>query len=126
MKLSKHMMVIALMTSALAGPAPAQEGPSPGFAALHDALHLRPDQEQAWQIFQRASARDPQDTARHREAYERMESLPAPQRMDLAIQLLRSDLEQLERRGDALKAFYATLSADQRQSFDRETLPPRQ
>lgn len=117
---------LAVVGVLLAGPAQAQQGPPPGFAALHDALRLRPDQEQAWQAFQRSSAGDPQEAERHREAFERMDRLAAPQRMDLSIQLMRSDLEQLERRGEALKAFYATLSPDQRERFDRETLPPRQ
>lgn len=125
MNKSKHMMVaaaIALMPPTLAS---GQEAP-PGLTTLHDALRLRPDQEQAWQVFQRSSTRDSQDDARHRDAYQRMESLEAPQRMDVAIQLMRSDLNQLERRGDAMKAFYATLSPDQRETFNRETLRPPQ
>ena len=126
MKILKQSIAAALMSVTLAGPVLAQQGLPPGFTALHDALRLRPDQEQAWQIFQRASAGDPQDAERHRETFARMDRLAAPQRMDLSIQLMRSDLEQLERRGDALKAFYATLSPEQRESFDRETLPPRQ
>jgi hypothetical protein len=55
-----------------------------------------------------------------------MGSLRAPQRFDLSIQMMRSDLEATERRANALKAFYATLSPDQQAIFDRETLPPRQ
>jgi hypothetical protein len=35
---------------------------------------------------------------------------------------MRSDLQEMERRGDALKAFYATLSPDQQATFDRETM----
>src|SRR5690348_11057781 len=81
MKFSKHMIVVAMLPLMLAGPALAQGG-SPDFAALHDALRLRSDQEQAWQMFQRANARDSQDEARHRDAYDRMENLQAPQRMD--------------------------------------------
>jgi len=126
MTLLKHVMALAFLPLMFADLAVAQDAPPPGFAALHDALRLRPDQEQSWQIFQRASAIDPEDSARHREAYEKMPGLQAPQRMDLEIQLMRSDVEQLERRGDALKAFYATLSPDQREAFDRETLRPPQ
>jgi hypothetical protein len=38
--------------------------------------------------------------------------------------MLREDLEKLERRANAMKAFYATLSPGQKDTFDRETLPP--
>jgi len=97
-----------------------------GWDQLHDVLRLRPDQDQAWRTFQRASAGDPQDDTRRRDAFNRMGDLKAPQRMDLSIQMMRSDLELMERRTDALKAFYATLSPDQQAIFDRETMrPPR-
>jgi len=107
----------------LTGTAVAQNAPPPGFAALHDSLALRPEQEQAWQSFRRAMEASLGEVARHRQTYEQMDSLNAPQRIDLSIQLMRSDLRQLERRGDAMKAFYATLSPEQKTIFDRETLP---
>jgi len=107
----------------LTGTAVAQNAPPPGFAALHDSLALRPEQEQAWQSFRRATEASLGEVARQRQTYEQMDSLNAPQRIDLSIQLMRSDLRQLERRGDAMKAFYATLSPEQKTIFDRETLP---
>ena len=38
--------------------------------------------------------------------------------------MMRSDLEGMERRRDALKDFYEALSPDQQAIFDRETLRP--
>jgi len=110
----------------VAGPVAAQPDPSQWSARLHNALRLRPDQEQAWQVFQQASTPSADDESRQRDAFDRMGSLRAPQRMDLSIQMMRSDLRDMERRGDALKAFYATLSPDQQAVFDRETSRPPQ
>jgi len=121
----KLPLVLALMLS-LNGPLAAQPSQPPSLDQIHDALRLRPDQEQAWQIFQQASQPTPQDEARQRDAFQRMGSLQAPQRFDLSIQMMRSDLDQMERQASALKAFYATLSPDQQAAFDRETAPPRQ
>jgi len=53
-----------------------------------------------------------------------MARMTAPQRVDAAIEMEKSDLAAQQRRGAALKAFYETLSPQQRQVFDRETLPP--
>jgi len=89
---------------------------------LHSALRLRPDQEQAWQIFQQASTPNAQEDARRQQAFESMGRMRSPQRMDLSIQMMRSDLQDMERRGDALKTFYGTLSPDQQAVFDRETM----
>ena len=120
------------LTLALTGPLAAQprQPPPPESGQsvddLHDALRLRPDQERAWQVFDEASRPDPQEEDRQRNAFERMGSLRAPQRFDLSIQMMRSDLEATERRANALRAFYATLSPEQQAIFDRETLPPRQ
>jgi protein CpxP len=127
MNIPKLVMASAFTLFMIAGPVAAQPDQSQQWAArLHDALRIRPDQEQAWQTFQRASTPSDQDEAQRRDAYQRMGSMRAPQRMDLAVQMMRSDLQEMERRGDALKAFYATLAPDQQQVFDRETMRPPQ
>jgi len=126
MNFSKTVMASAFLLAMAASPLAAQPDPSQWSARLHSALRLRPDQEQAWQVFQQASIPSPQEDERHRDAYERMGSLRAPQRMDLSIQLMRSDLQEMERRNEALKAFVTILSPDQQAIFDRETLRPSQ
>ena len=131
MTMTKLPFVLAL-TLALTGPLAAQPRQPPPQESgqsvddLHDALRLRPDQERAWQMFDEGSRPDPQEEARQRNAFERMGSLRAPQRFDLSIQMMRAELEATERRANALKSFYATLSPEQQAIFDRETLPPRQ
>jgi LTXXQ motif family protein len=96
---------------------------SPAFESLHSDLRLNPSQEDAWRIFQQAYAVDPQEFAKQRTAEARLTSLPAPQRIDLAVDLAKASLAGLQRRGVALKVFYATLSPDQQHIFDRDTLP---
>ena len=131
MTMTKFPFALASML-ALAGPLAAQPRQLPPQESdrsvddLHDALRLRPDQERAWRIFDEASRPDPQEEDRQRNAFERMGSLRAPQRFDLSIQMMRSELAATERRANALKIFYATLSPEQQAIFDRETLPPRQ
>src|SRR3974377_1517335 len=88
---------------------------------LHDALHLTAAQQGAWRDFAAASAPDAEREARERSAEEMLPNLPAPRRVDLSIAVARSDLESLERRGAALKAFYAQLTPTQQAIFDRET-----
>jgi protein CpxP len=121
MKLAHLLFASALL---FAGPLPALAQPDgpPQLSRLHDALRLRPDQEPAWQSFERASAMDAQEAARQQSAFENMRNLKAPQRMDLSIQMMRTDLESMQRRSEALKSFYASLSPSQQAIFDRETL----
>jgi hypothetical protein len=123
MTVSKLLLASTIILS-LTAPLAAQPGQPPSLAQLHDSLRLRPDQEQAWRTFDMASRPDPQEDARRRDAFERMDSLRAPQRMDLSIQMMRSDLDQMERQAAALKSLYGTLSPDQQAAFDRETAPP--
>lgn len=91
---------------------------------LHDALNLRSDQEASWESYARTLAMDPQEAARRRDFAERMPRLTAPQRVDLSIQMMQADLATMQRRGAALKSFYATLDPEQQQIFDRETMQP--
>jgi protein CpxP len=119
----KFLMATVLVL-ALTTPLAAQPGPPPSLERLHDSLRLRPDQEQAWRSFEMASRPDQREEARRQDAFQRMGSIRAPQRMDLSLQMMRADLDQMEREADALKALYATLSPDQQETFDRETLPP--
>ncbi|MGH6827713.1 MAG: Spy/CpxP family protein refolding chaperone [Rhizomicrobium sp.] len=97
---------------------------SPEMQQLHDALNLRPDQEASWQTYARSLAIDPQEAARRRDFDERMESLNAPGRVDLSIQMMKDGLAVMERRGAALKIFYAALTPSQQAAFDRETMQP--
>jgi hypothetical protein len=106
-------------------PASAQSESIAALSSLHQALRLDPSQEKAWQAY-RAEASIPtvaQD--RRRAAAELFPTLTAPQRMDLVEAEMRQELTDLRRQSVALKAFYSTLTAEQRRIFDAQTLPPQ-
>jgi len=115
--------LIAVAALALAASANAQ---SQQLNDLRDALHLTPAQQTAWRDFAAASAPDAEREARERSAQEMLPKLPAPRRVDLSIAVAKADLESLERRGAALKAFYAQLTPAQQATFDRETARQRE
>lgn len=100
-----------------------QEGPQ-GMDRLHTDLRLTGPQEDAWRAFQQAYTVDPQEMQRQQSMAANMARMTAPQRVDMALDMEKADLAAQQRRGAALKAFYATLTPQQRQVFDRETLPP--
>jgi hypothetical protein len=94
--------------------------------ALHDALHLSASQEAAWRTFNAATAADPEQEARDRNAAMMMPKLTAPRRADLSIAEMEADLDTLKRRSAALKAFYAILTPQQQTIFDSQTAPQAQ
>ena len=123
----RNIAAAAVIAAALAGTASAQsQSQGPDLHQLHDALNLSAAQEPAWNTFQAAMAPDAQAAARDRSAGEMMATLHAPQRVDLSIDAMEADLQDLQRRGAAIKAFYATLSPAQQAVFDRQTAAPRQ
>lgn len=100
--------------------------PNPQLQQLHDALNLRPDQDAAWSDYLRSTSADPSEMAQRRDAAQRMPSLNAPARVDLSVQMMKADLASMQRRGAALKTFYADLTPEQQAIFDRETMRPPQ
>ena len=117
------MLTLGIMV-ALAPQAWSQPGGGYFLQRLHNDLQLSPSQDGAWNAFEQSYQMDAQDMARQRDASDRMAGLTGPQRMDLAIGMAEDNLAGMRRRGDALKAFYGTLSPDQQKIFDRDTLPP--
>lgn len=113
--------VAALMISA-----PQAWSQSDGQSALdglHRALHLSAGQEGAWQAY-RAQAAAPGRAQGRRQAAARMfPQMTAPQRMDLVAAEMRAELVDFNQQSQALKAFYATLSPEQKATFDAQTLP---
>ena len=123
-RLSVASLLVALALGAWTPPARAQGGSN--FDSLHDALHLSAAQESAWETFKAASQPNADQDARARAAQAMLPQLTSPQRVDLSVAAMQADLDTLRARGQALKAFYAVLSAGQRQIFDRQTLPNNQ
>ena len=114
--------IAALTALALAGAANAQP---PNLNALHDALHLTPAQEPAWTAYKAAVAPPADAQQRRRSAATLFPTLTAPRRIDLVEAEMQRDLDDLHRESQALKTFYATLTAAQQKIFDTKTLPPR-
>jgi len=124
----RHLTRIALRLGIVAAVAavtlaPTAQGQTSQVQSLHDALHLSAAQEDAWRTFQTAIAPDSDQAARDQSAAQMMPTLSAPRRVDLSIAVLQADLATLERRGAALKVFYATLSQQQQKIFDQQTAP---
>ena len=107
-----------------AGPVQAQMIGLTSIEQLHQALHLTPAQEGAWQLYRSASDVPDKAQSRRRAASSLFRTLDAPHRMDLVAAEMRQELVDLEHQSQVLKAFYATLSADQKRVFDERTLPP--
>jgi hypothetical protein len=90
---------------------------------IHSALHLTPTQEPAWRAYQAALAPDPGARARQQATRMLLPTLSTPRRIDLINAQMEADAAAMHRQGEAVKAFYATLTALQQRSFDAMTAP---
>jgi hypothetical protein len=90
---------------------------------LHDKLKLQSNQEAAWQRFATALKPGPRPEFPSRDAIAKMS---APDRMDLELKHLKQHEIMMGQRLDALKAFYAQLTPEQKKTFDAETMPRHQ
>jgi periplasmic protein CpxP/Spy len=84
--------------------------------ALHDKLGLSPTQEAAWKTFTdklQATASVKPETAS-------VSTMTAPQRADRMVASLQTAQQQAVTRAQAVKEFYAVLSAEQQKTFDSQ------
>jgi periplasmic protein CpxP/Spy len=87
-------------------------------AELKSKLNLQAAQEPAWNTFTQ-SMQHPARMARPERAT--FEQMTTPERLD-QMQAMKAQRDaHMQQRADVTKAFYATLSADQKQVFDQET-----
>ena len=99
-------------------PARMQERMAQRLAELKLKLQLAPAQDAAWNSYATAMklpahSRRPDHAA--------LDSLSTPDRID-HMRVLRNDrIAEMDRRGDATKAFYAVLTPEQKKAFDAET-----
>jgi len=88
-------------------------------ADLKAQLKLTPAQEPAWTSFTAAM----QPGQRHaRLNRDDMAQLTTPERIDRMRALRAQHAAEADRRGEATKAFYATLTPEQQKTFDAKTL----
>jgi hypothetical protein len=114
------ILMIAAVFASLAGAACA-DPMSPD--EIHAALHLTPTQEPAWRAYQSALAADPSARARQQATQMLLPTLSTPRRIDLINAQMEADMAAMRRQGEAVKAFYATLTPLQQRSFDAMTAP---
>jgi periplasmic protein CpxP/Spy len=91
-------------------------------AALHDKLKLTAAQEPAWKTF--TAEMMPNDMPQRPDRAE-IAKLPAPERMEKMMSLMKDNQQRMEKRLAALKTFYATLTPEQKKVFDAEFGPGR-
>jgi protein CpxP len=88
-------------------------------ARLHDALKLSAAQEPAWAAYQATLKREPRAGQGLRGDI-KGKSMPAPERMERAIERAKQRTAAMEARLPALNALYAALSPEQQKVFDEQ------
>jgi Spy/CpxP family protein refolding chaperone len=102
-------------------PAKMQERMARRLAHFKQKLNLSPGQEGAWSAY--AEALKP--TRMQRPDRGEFARLTTPERID-RMRAMRSDrIAEMDKRGDATKTFYASLTPEQKKVFDQETLRGR-
>lgn len=89
--------------------------------SLKPKLQLSADQQSAWATF--SNAMQAPAVRPKRMAQSELAKLSTPERIDLMRTRMAERDAMLRQRGDATKAFYAALTAAQKNIFDKETLP---
>src|SRR5574337_879924 len=87
--------------------------------AFKQKLQLTPAQEPAWNSFMQAMRPDA-GSRQARLDLQGMDKLTTPERIDRMRALHAQHTAEMDRRGDAVKAFYATLTPAQQKTFDAE------
>jgi hypothetical protein len=85
---------------------------------LKSKLNLQAAQEPAWNTFTQPM-QHPARMARPERAS--LEKMTTPERLDMMQAMKTQRDAHMQQRADATKAFYATLNAEQKQVFDKET-----
>ena len=89
-------------------------------ADLKSKLKLSADQEGAWDTF--SQSMQPPALRMRRPDHANFDKLTTPERID-QMQMHKAERDaHMQKMGDATKAFYASLNADQKKVFDAETL----
>jgi hypothetical protein len=87
-------------------------------ADLKQKLQIQPNQEPAWTSFTNAM----QPPARmQRPDPQALANMSTPDRIDQMRALRSQRTAEMDRRGEAAKAFYAQLTSEQKKTFDAET-----
>lgn len=97
-------------------------------ADLKAQLKLTPAQEGAWTSYTEAM-KPPADLAARRAEHAELLKLPTPERIDKMKALRNQHMGEMstamDKRGEATKAFYATLTPEQQKTFDAQAMRHR-
>ena len=115
--LSKVILVAALLAAPVVSRA---QDRTPEFAA---ALHLRPDQQAAYNAYLDATKPDTAGEAGRDAESRQLDAMTTPQRLDWTRRQMQDDLRTLDQQGVAVRRFYQALDAGQRRTFDDLTRP---
>lgn len=140
MKIVHRLLITAGLLSSLSGTvlaqaAPMAEGQRPArMEKMHERmterhnkhlnelkakLQLQAGQDTAWAAF--AQAMQPPAKPWPHPDHATLEKLTTPERIDQMQAFKAQRDERMQKRADATKAFYASLNADQKKTFDTET-----
>lgn len=97
-------------------------------AELKDKLKITTAQEEAWSRYTAAMQPPAHDARPTPEQRAELDKLPTPERIDrmraLRTQRMNEMNATLDKRDEATKAFYASLSPEQKKTFDAERTKP--
>ena len=88
-------------------------------AELKTKLNLQAAQEPAWNTFTQSMQQPDHMTRSERASLEKMTT---PERLDMMQAMKAQRDAHMQRRAEATKTFYASLSTEQKQVFDQETV----
>ncbi len=95
------------------------EGKEKRLETLKADLKLNASQEAAWAEWAGKIKGDRKGWEEKRKDFESWANLPAPERMEKRLAFAKEHIAKQEERLAATKTFYATLSPEQRQTFDK-------
>jgi protein CpxP len=95
-----------------------QERMTARLTAIKQKLQLSPGQEAAWNNY--IAALQPANKMKRPDRAE-LEKLTTPERIDRMRALRAERMTEMDKRADATKTFYASLTPDQKKLFDTET-----
>ena len=96
-----------------------EEGRGKRLEVLKSTLKLNASQEAAWSEWVDKVKGDRKNWGEMRKNVESFASLPTPERMEKMLAFSKEHIARQEARLASTKAFYATLSAEQRLTFDK-------
>lgn len=86
---------------------------------LRTELKLAPEQEAGWKTWSDHVNQQLAGMKDHRAEREALLKLPAPERMEKMLERMKEHQQKMESGLAAMRSFYATLTPEQRQTFDR-------